>query len=420
MIMIFRKFAFSLLFGFLLCLSYNAQAEIVSVEVNGYGADRQTAVTSALKEAISQVSGISLSSQDLVALTSSSSSVSVNDDTSEAHVLSKDMQSQIFSQTQGYVSSYRILSEDKDSKGMFTVSVLVEIEKYKVPGGDNNRRGVAVIGFKAKHGNCINKPLSAETQVESITNALVNSFTATRKFSVLDRDNDDVYALEKELALSEDAHNREVAKLGNVKATDYIVTGTVKSISIKSVKHSIELSGDVFYTKEASVEVDYRLIAFATKQVKFSSSVRVSLSNTELQNLECQEITSKLMAKAASAIVDACMENIYPALVVNVSGNSVYLNIGGEAVKKGDLYAVFAVGEKIIDPYTGESLGAEETQIAILEIFDVKPKYSVGKLTEGEIGEISKSQICRKLPPVKKATSAKKAAKKQKISDDDW
>ena len=343
-----------------------------------------------------------------------------NDETKSKQHFSKETQSGILTQINGYISGYQVVSSIKDDDGTYQVDMVVEIEKYEVPGQDNNRRGIAVLGFKAEKSSCMGANLAADRQIEGITDALVNAFTATRKFSVLDRDNEDVYALEKSLVLSEDAKRSEIAKLGQVKGTDYIVTGTIKSLNISANKRKIALSGDTFTTYSASAVIDFRLLAFATRQVKFASSVRVSLGNSEISGKKCQDILSLLMQKAAAQIVDRCIENIYPPLIVNINGNNIYLNIGGENIKKGSLYAVYSVGEKIIDPYTGESLGAEETQIATLRISEVKPKYSVGILESGDIAKIKKGQICRYLNPTPKTTTKNKKPIKKKISEDEW
>lgn len=403
------------------CLwAIQAEAKIVSVEVTGYGASHKIAVIEGLKEAIAQVSGISVNAVDAMSLSSIVAEQADNDETKSKQHFSKETQSGILTQINGYISGYQVVSSIKDDDGTYQVDMVVEIEKYEVPGQNNNRRGIVVLGFKAEKSFCMGANLAADRQIEGITDALVNAFTATRKFSVLDRDNEDVYALEKSLVLSEDAKRSEIAKLGQVKGTDYIVTGTIKSLNISANKRKIALSGDTFTTYSASAVIDFRLLAFATRQVKFASSVRVSLGNSEISGKKCQDILSLLMQKAAAQIVDRCIENIYPPLIVNISGNNIYLNIGGENIKKGSLYAVYSVGEKIIDPYTGESLGAEETQIATLRISEVKPKYSVGILESGDIAKIKKGQICRYLNPAPKTTTKNKKPIKKKISEDEW
>ena len=417
MITIFKYIAAISIF----CLwAIQAEAKTISVEVTGYGASHKIAVIEGLKEAIAQVSGISVNAVDAMSLSSIVAEQTNNDETKSKQHFSKETQSGILTQINGYISGYQVVSSIKDDDGTYQVDMVVEIEKYEVPGQDNNRRGIAVLGFKAEKSSCMGTTLTADRQIEGITDALVNAFTATRKFSVLDRDNEDVYALEKSLVLSEDAKRSEIAKLGQVKGTDYIVTGTIKSLNISANKRKIALSGDTFTTYSASAVIDFRLLAFATRQVKFASSVRVSLSHSEISGKKCQDILSLLMQKAAAQIVDRCIENIYPPLIVNINGNNIYLNIGGENIKKGSLYAVYSVGEKIIDPYTGESLGAEETQIATLRISEVKPKYSVGILESGDIAKIKKGQICRYLNPAPETTTKNKKPIKKKISEDEW
>lgn len=420
MIMISKKVITLILFVLFGVISIPTNAEIINVETNGYGSTQKLAIAEGLKEAISQVYGISMESSDFVSLASRSAEVTKNDQTSNLEAFDKRSQSNIYSHVKGYISKYSIISSELDEEGAYKVTLNVTIDKYTAPGQSNNRRGIAVLGFKAKDSQIFNGRLSATEQVSSVTDALVASFTSTRKFSVLDRDNDDVYQLEKTLIASDDVDAKELQKFGNVKGTDYIVTGSIKNITINSTKQKIELSGDTFVTKSASVMVDYRLISFATRQVVYSSSVRIVLNNSEVSSLNSVEIVAKLMNKASLKIVDACIEAIYPPQVVSVSGKNIYINVGGDNITKGTDYAVYELGDDIIDPYTGESLGAEETYIATIKIADVKPKYSVGRIVEGDIKSIEKNQICRKKEPEPKKQGKTKTKNVLENLDNEW
>ena len=194
MIMIFRYI--TLIVAVMAMQISAASAKVVSVEVTGYGATRKLAVVDGLKEAIAQVSGISINAIDSSSLSSFVAELSSNEDQDEKQLFTKETQSDIMTHINGYVSSYQILFTDREDDGTYKVDMTVDIEKYEVPGPENNRRGVAVIGFKAEKASCFGKPLDADKQIEGITDALVNAFTATRKFSVLDRNNDEAYALE--------------------------------------------------------------------------------------------------------------------------------------------------------------------------------------------------------------------------------
>lgn len=391
--MIFRLFIYALTISFFATESY---AKIVKVNVTGYGVSHKLAVVDGLKNAISQVSGITVNSDEDVKLSSLVEEDTADDNSSSKQHFSEASQSDISTKINGFVSSYQVLSSHKNGSGNYETNLVVEIEKYEIPGMDNNRRGIAVLGFKANNAQCFGKQLQSSQQTDEVTLDLVNALTATRKFSVLDRDNEDVYLMEKSLIQSDDAKSSEAAKLSQVKGTDYILTGTVKNLSINANKTTIELTGESYTTYRANAEVDFKLIAFASRQVKFASNVKVSLGNSEISSKGCQDILSILMQKASSQIVDKCIENIYPPMVVNVNGQNIYLNIGGDNVTENSLYDLYSVGETIIDPYTNESLGAEEIKIGTVKITEVKPKYSIGVLEKGEISEVKKGQLCRK------------------------
>ena len=417
MTMIFKAKFYALVLALLMTVT-PVFAKTVTVEVTGNGANKQAAINNGIKQAIAQVTGVTISSEDLVTLKNDNTSLGFGKKGLDIQKFKQETQSNFSSKINGYVSGYSILNSYKE-KGNYEVNLSVSIEKYEVPGMKNNRRGIAVIGFKANSATCLGKKISSEQQIDEVSRALVNAFTTTRKFSVLDRDNEDVYSIEKNLILDKDTQLLEKAKLGQVKGTDYIITGLVKNLRVSSHKQKMVLTGDTFTTYSATASVDFKLLAFATRQVKFASSVKVNLSSAEISGKNCVDIISLLMEKVALQIVNKCIENIYPPRIVNINNNKIYLNIGGENIKKGSLYDVYKIGEKIIDPYTGESLGSEEVQIGTLRISEVKPKYSIGLLEKGKIEEIKKGQICR-YNSSRKKTSVKSQKKKVKISEDEW
>ena len=415
---IFKYFIYALVF-FILSFE-NISAKTIQLNVSGRGENYKLAVADGLKEAIAQALGVTINANEVISLSSSVKEQSENNDILSKQEFSKQTHNDIFAKMNGVISSYQVISDNKSDDGTYIVDMVVDIEKYDVPGIENNRRGIAVLAFKADNATCMGQKINQAKQIEEITNNLVNSLTATRKFAVLDRDNEDVYNLEKELLQSNDVKLSERAKLAQVKGSDYILTGSIKSLSINSQRHKIELSGDEFTTYSAYAEVDFKLLAFASRQVKFASTVKVSLGNSEISTKKCHNILSLLLKKAADKIVNKCIENIYPPLVVNINENNIYINIGGDMVKSGSLYDIYSTGEKIIDPYTKESLGAEETKVATLRITEVKPKYSVGILEQGNITDIQKGNICRPNLTLPKPKPTKKTPVKRKISNDDW
>jgi hypothetical protein len=72
--------------------------------------------------------------------------------------------------------------------------------------------------------------------------------------------------------------------------------------------------------------------------------------------------------------------------VIKVEGNKVWINLGSNAgIKIGDEFGVFRKGEELIDPDTGQSLGADEEKVGIVVVTEVKTKYSVATIRTGKV-----------------------------------
>jgi hypothetical protein len=64
--------------------------------------------------------------------------------------------------------------------------------------------------------------------------------------------------------------------------------------------------------------------------------------------------------------------------VVTVKSGQIYLNAGEGAVKVGDVLDVLHLGEKLVDPATGVSLGSAETKVGQVKVTSVQEKFSIG------------------------------------------
>ena len=81
----------------------------------------------------------------------------------------------------------------------------------------------------------------------------------------------------------------------------------------------------------------------------------------------------------------------------------------GTDVEVGDEYNVYALGEEMVDPDTGEKLGSEEVLVGKMTVVEVSPKFSKGRLSEdngvekGQLARVSK-KAPRKAKPAVPAT----------------
>jgi len=89
------------------------------------------------------------------------------------------------------------------------------------------------------------------------------------------------------------------------------------------------------------------------------------------------------------------------------------INIAQEQANIGDRYEVYSVGEELIDPDTGESLGAIEERLGMIEIVRVKPKYAEAEPRGNlKINDLQKGMIVR--PEDKTLVQRKEREQKQR------
>ncbi len=69
--------------------------------------------------------------------------------------------------------------------------------------------------------------------------------------------------------------------------------------------------------------------------------------------------------------------------VIKTEGNRVWLNVGSDVVKSGEILKVMRRGEELIDPDTGISLGSTETEIGQLRIAELAEKLSIADRVSG-------------------------------------
>jgi curli biogenesis system outer membrane secretion channel CsgG len=104
-------------------------------------------------------------------------------------------------------------------------------------------------------------------------------------------------------------------------------------------------------------------------------------------------ITRSLATQAANRILDA----LAPAKVIGYTMGTITFTRGqGTGVENGQIWEVFHPGEEMINPDTGESLGAEEIHIGWARITSVLPKFS--KATAIEDFGINKGNLMRHAP----------------------
>ncbi|ELE1411389.1 hypothetical protein RDG17_001710 [Campylobacter upsaliensis] len=338
----------------------------------GVGLTREEAINNAIIEAVGKMGGVNINS-----LRKSNSSVFSNglDTTIQDHY-----SEQISKATKGRVDSYEINSIEQDENGKYMANVTIfkttTTKKYQAPGlSADNRRSISVFDSTP---DPTKRGIGAALQQKIITNLL-----QSRKFNVLDRDSNGYYEMEKALIQSGNAAKDEIYKLKNVLGTDYILLFSISALDGKQKTSNLTGKSKM----EAEVVIDYRVLLFATRQIKFANtlSMKVALKDDSLSTNE------QVLGQIARQISNDILNAIYPLKVASVeNGEAIF----SQSLNQGDVYECFSLGKAIKDSYTKETTGRIETKSGSIEVTRSTPKLSYAKITEGSV---KVGDICRPL-----------------------
>ena len=215
-----------------------------------------------------------------------------------------------------------------------------------------------------------------------------------RRFAVLDRRVGEIYEQEKRLLASEDVDPNEAARLGKVLGADYLLYGTVDRLEVTEERKTIVLTGETSVEVLATARVRYSVLTVASRQIRWASSLELQHGVDE--ELRTEQAAELLLDQLALHIADEVTDSIFPPVVAQVTGwGRFVVNRGGNTVREDDLFEVFALGDAVVDPDTGEDLGRLETTAGVARITSVKPKFSLAEMITDH-GDIVRGMILRR------------------------
>ncbi|MBK1972524.1 hypothetical protein JG677_00350 [Campylobacter sp. TTU-622] len=361
-----------------LFLSLNLNAKVVTTTSTksstgeGTGLTREDAINNAIIEAIGKMSGVSINS-----LKKSNTNVSTDN---KGTNIQDNYSEQISKATKGKADTYEINSVEQDANGKYVANVTIfkttTTKKYQTPGlSADSRRSIVVFDSTP---DPIKRGIGASLQQKIISDLL-----QSRKFNVLDRDSNGYYEMEKAIIKSSDTASDEIYKLKNILATDYILLFSISGLDGK--QKTSNLTGKT--KTEVEVVIDYRVLLFATRQIKFSNTLSMKV-NLKDNSLSANESVLKQIANRISGDI---LNAIYPLKVASVENNEVVFS---QSLNQGDTYECFSLGKVIKDAYTKENTARVETKTGNIEITRTSPKLSYAKIIEGSV---KVGDICRPL-----------------------
>jgi curli biogenesis system outer membrane secretion channel CsgG len=222
--------------------------------------------------------------------------------------------------------------------------------------------------------------LSLDTVLQALDSQVYDRVLNTKRFEVLERSDADALATESAAAGSAFQFNQ----------ADYLLTIRIDSFNDrleerrlaslgKTIRaRTIELSAVAKIT-EVSTQ---RAIASTNFQVKRRDSENRSANTTARVGEESDELMIGATREMAQKIASRAADAIYPARVVAKRDRTVTINRNDQSgVKVGQVWEVFALGEDIVDPDTGDK-SKEEVFVGKVKISRVTPQNSQAEILE--------------------------------------
>ncbi len=396
-----KKILLTVLLPLVLFLSPVAQSKITYVDkqVVGIGENVKMALRDALREAISQVNGVTQETNSVIQTIEKS----ISDNQGDENYSSTNFQELIKEKSKGSVKSYEIIREGKNVDGQYEVEIKATIAKFDLSQSAKRKR-IAILPFRQ---TIENSSIDPSRSTRMLNQALTNYLVQTRKFTVLDRDFDEEVLSELQ-NLNESSNIEDQAKIGQQLFADYILVGRLETFDIQEVKKKYLTSDQTKIIKTGMIDFNYRLIDVPTKQIKYASSIREEINLNKQRQPEAY-LTEQSSMKIGQEILYA----IYPILIEQIKGDIAYLGQGGLQIEVGDIYDIYQMTDEIItDSRTGEKLGKMEFKVGQAEIIDKNAKFSIAKIN-------SNDDLSENFKPVKyyvkPAQEQKKEEKESKI-----
>ncbi|MDX8414894.1 CsgG/HfaB family protein [Intestinicryptomonas porci] len=239
--------------------------------------------------------------------------------------------------------------------------------------------------------------------VESMNSNLSSAFLSTRKFDVLTRTDLDALVAEQQFGESGNVDSKTAPQAGKFKGAQYIVTVAIDDYKDYMRKRNFGTLNKITETRIIRFGAVANLIDATTGSIKESTNFIISNEGRAEEDSRADTSSGDLTDSVIATLTRSMCNNIafkisdiiYPAKIIGKTGKTIMFNRAADSgVKLGDVYEVFALGEVMIDPDTGETLGSEETLIGTIKVISVLPKFSKGVIV-GEDNGIEKGQVLR-------------------------
>lgn len=222
--------------------------------------------------------------------------------------------------------------------------------------------------------------LSLDTVLEALDSQVYDRVLNTRRFEILERSDAD--ALATEAAAAGEAFNFNKA--------DYLLTIRVDSFNDRMEERKLASLGKTIRARTIELSAVAKITEVSTQRAIASTNFKVSKRDSENRSesttARVGEGSDDLMIQAvsemAAKIAMRAAEAVSPARIIGKRDATVTINRNDQSgIKVGQVWEVFAIGDELVDPDTGEK-SLEEVYVGKVRITRVTPQNSQGQILE--------------------------------------
>lgn len=235
----------------------------------------------------------------------------------------------------------------------------------------------------------------------SAADVMMTKLFKSGKFTLIERKQLESVLNEQGLGQSGVITPQTAAKVGRVLGVQGIVIGNVTAFSIDRGGSSFGVGS--YKRTTANCTIDVRIVDTSSAEILFMDSASSSESSRSVKVYgigkdqdynesfaektlrgAVDEIGDKIVAKADTMFSGSSV--VTTMQVAMVKGDKIYINVGSaNGINVGDTFTVQRRGEEIIDPVTGQSLGAETATIGKIMVTKVmNDKLSICTIKSGQ------------------------------------
>jgi curli biogenesis system outer membrane secretion channel CsgG len=373
------------------------RVESVVVTTTGLGQSPAEAVDQALRQAITQVNGltIDLSSTQFKAVLG----LAVGRD--PLSLSSAGFAELVSERSRGAVTNFKIveLKEPGFGEHNFKATIEASVAKFQAA-ADKGKLRIAIAPIRVSSSLNLGPRIAADLH-QRLTDAL----TQTGRFTVLERGTNPELDDEMERITDGQTSSGEVARLGQGLGADLIWFGSVGAFDSGARSDNPSAGAGRWSVSQKFVNV-------TTSEVLFSNTASGDSGAASGDRVSAME---DAIVKRALADI---LVRLYPVSVASITGHDVVLSQGGESVQVGKSYQLVMLGKEVTDPQTGRSLGRTDQECCTVVVDRVTPTLSYGHLENVKIKledvPAGALQLRDEIPAVAAPASGAKATVKRK------